>query len=431
MRTGPGDACANAFPHERSPRTGVRSRRSSPTASRSCSSTRCSSSFPASGSSPARRSPSRTARATFPGNPIMPGVKMVEALAQCGAVAVLSQPENRGRLVLFAGIDDVRFKRIVRPGEVLDLVCDVEAVRGPVGRGKVRASVDGELARARHADLRGERGVIGRTNGRPVSITGLGCHVPGARADERRAVASSSTPPTSGSATAPGSASAGSLPRARRSPTSRSRRRGEALAMAGVEPTSLDLLIVATVTPDMTFPSTAALVADALGCRRRGRLRPLGRLYRVHVRARPGARRCSPRASRSARSSSAATSSRRSSTGPTARRSSSSATARARSCSSGVDEGGFLGFELGADGGGGPEAAAAEQRLAALRGLGDASCKMNGREVFKFATRVMVCSAEEILDGVREDRRRRRRLRPASGERPDHRPRGQEARIPR
>ena len=82
----------------------------------------------------------------FPGNPIMPGVKMVEALAQCGAVAVLAQPENRGRLALFAGIDDVRFKRIVRPGDVLDLVCDVEAVRGPVGRGKVKATVGGELA---------------------------------------------------------------------------------------------------------------------------------------------------------------------------------------------------------------------------------------------------------------------------------------------
>ncbi len=82
----------------------------------------------------------------FPGNPIMPGVKMVEALAQCGAVAVLSQPENAGRLVLFAGIDDVRFKRIVRPGEVLDLLCEVEAVRGPIGKGKVRASVAGELA---------------------------------------------------------------------------------------------------------------------------------------------------------------------------------------------------------------------------------------------------------------------------------------------
>jgi len=82
----------------------------------------------------------------FPGNPMMPGVKMIEALAQCGAVAVLSQPENEGKLALFAGIDDVRFKRIVRPGDVLTLECEVETVRGPVGRGKVRATVDGELA---------------------------------------------------------------------------------------------------------------------------------------------------------------------------------------------------------------------------------------------------------------------------------------------
>ena len=82
----------------------------------------------------------------FPGNPIMPGVKMVEALAQCGAVAVLSQPENKGKLALFAGIDDVRFKRVVRPGEVLDLECVVETVRGPVGRGKVKATVGGRLA---------------------------------------------------------------------------------------------------------------------------------------------------------------------------------------------------------------------------------------------------------------------------------------------
>ena len=82
----------------------------------------------------------------FPGNPIMPGVKMVEALAQCGAVAVLSQPENKGKLALFAGIDDVRFKRIVRPGDELRLECVLETVRGPVGRGKARATVDGELA---------------------------------------------------------------------------------------------------------------------------------------------------------------------------------------------------------------------------------------------------------------------------------------------
>ncbi len=82
----------------------------------------------------------------FPGNPIMPGVKMVEALAQAGAVAVLVQEENRGKLALFAGIDDVRFKRVVRPGDELTLECSLEQVRGPIGRGKARATVDGELA---------------------------------------------------------------------------------------------------------------------------------------------------------------------------------------------------------------------------------------------------------------------------------------------
>jgi len=82
----------------------------------------------------------------FPGNPIMPGVMMVEALAQAGAVAVLSLEENRGRLALFAGIDDVRFKRIVRPGEELTLVCELEQVRGPIGKGKARATVGDELA---------------------------------------------------------------------------------------------------------------------------------------------------------------------------------------------------------------------------------------------------------------------------------------------
>ena len=82
----------------------------------------------------------------FPGNPIMPGVKMVEALAQAGAVAVLVQEENRGKLALFAGIDDVRFKRVVRPGEELTLECLLETVRGPIGRGKARATVGGELA---------------------------------------------------------------------------------------------------------------------------------------------------------------------------------------------------------------------------------------------------------------------------------------------
>ena len=82
----------------------------------------------------------------FPGNPIMPGVKMVEALAQAGAVAVLSEEENRGRLALFAGIDDVRFTRVVRPGDELTLECEIDQVRGPVGRGRAKATVDGKLA---------------------------------------------------------------------------------------------------------------------------------------------------------------------------------------------------------------------------------------------------------------------------------------------
>ena len=82
----------------------------------------------------------------FPGRPVMPGVLIVEAMAQTGAVAVLSEEENRGRLALFAGIDDVRFKRIVEPGDELELRCDLERVRGPIGRGKASARVDGQLA---------------------------------------------------------------------------------------------------------------------------------------------------------------------------------------------------------------------------------------------------------------------------------------------
>jgi 3-hydroxyacyl-[acyl-carrier-protein] dehydratase len=82
----------------------------------------------------------------FPGRPVMPGVLMVEGLAQTGAVIALSVEENRGRMALFAGIDDVRFKRIVEPGDVIEYACELEAVRGPIGRGKGRATVDGKLA---------------------------------------------------------------------------------------------------------------------------------------------------------------------------------------------------------------------------------------------------------------------------------------------
>jgi len=85
-------------------------------------------------------------RGHFPDRPVMPGVLIVEAMAQAGAVAVLIEPENRGKLAFFAGIDDCRFKRVVEPGDVLTLTCEIDQVRGPIGRGRATAHVGGELA---------------------------------------------------------------------------------------------------------------------------------------------------------------------------------------------------------------------------------------------------------------------------------------------
>jgi 3-hydroxyacyl-[acyl-carrier-protein] dehydratase len=82
----------------------------------------------------------------FPGRPIMPGVLMVEALAQTAGVAVLSLDEYRGKLGLFAGIDDCRFRRLVQPGDTLLLKVEVEKLRGMFGRVRAVASVDGEVA---------------------------------------------------------------------------------------------------------------------------------------------------------------------------------------------------------------------------------------------------------------------------------------------
>lgn len=82
----------------------------------------------------------------FPGQPIMPGVLIVEALAQTGAIAILSMEENKGKNALFAGIDKLRFKKPVLPGDVLKLEVKVIKTKGPIGVGEAIATVDGELA---------------------------------------------------------------------------------------------------------------------------------------------------------------------------------------------------------------------------------------------------------------------------------------------
>lgn len=80
------------------------------------------------------------------GRPVMPGVLIVEALAQVGACAILSTEANRGKLALFAGIDKMRFKRQVFPGDCLTLEVELAKVKGPVGKGKATARVGGEVA---------------------------------------------------------------------------------------------------------------------------------------------------------------------------------------------------------------------------------------------------------------------------------------------
>jgi 3-hydroxyacyl-[acyl-carrier-protein] dehydratase len=82
----------------------------------------------------------------FPEYPVMPGVLIVEALAQVGAVAMLKKEENRGRLAFFAGIDNCRFKRQVVPGDQLRLEVEIIRLRGSLGKGKATATVDGEIA---------------------------------------------------------------------------------------------------------------------------------------------------------------------------------------------------------------------------------------------------------------------------------------------
>src|SRR5262245_3432666 len=82
----------------------------------------------------------------FPGNPIFPGVLQLEALAQAGAIAVLSDERYAGKLPLFGGVEDTRFRRVVRPGDELVLKVEMERLSARGGWGRGEASVDGELA---------------------------------------------------------------------------------------------------------------------------------------------------------------------------------------------------------------------------------------------------------------------------------------------
>ena len=82
----------------------------------------------------------------FPQEPVMPGVLIVEALAQVGAVAILSEEGNRGKVAYFGGINSAKFRKKVVPGDRLKLECQIIKRKGPVGIGSATASVDGKVA---------------------------------------------------------------------------------------------------------------------------------------------------------------------------------------------------------------------------------------------------------------------------------------------
>jgi len=85
-------------------------------------------------------------RGHFPDEPVMPGVLIVEALAQTGAVSILSEEKNQGKIAFFAGLDKVKFKRKVIPGDTLTLSVEIIRSKGPIGIGKGIAKVGDELA---------------------------------------------------------------------------------------------------------------------------------------------------------------------------------------------------------------------------------------------------------------------------------------------
>ncbi|MFD2629380.1 3-hydroxyacyl-ACP dehydratase FabZ [Oceanobacillus kapialis] len=82
----------------------------------------------------------------FPEYPVMPGVLIIEALAQAGAMAMLGMEENKGKIGFLAGVDKCRFKRQVKPGDQLELAVEITRLKGPIGKGKGTATVNGEVA---------------------------------------------------------------------------------------------------------------------------------------------------------------------------------------------------------------------------------------------------------------------------------------------
>lgn len=82
----------------------------------------------------------------FPQKHVMPGVLLIEALSQVGAIAILTQEEHKGKIVFFGGIKNARFRKQVTPGDVVELSCELTAIKGPIGFGKAEARVNGEIA---------------------------------------------------------------------------------------------------------------------------------------------------------------------------------------------------------------------------------------------------------------------------------------------
>ena len=340
----------------------------------------------------------------FPERPVMPGVLTIEAIAQAGAVAVLADEANAGKIPFFAGIDAAASSASSSRATCSRSSASSSACAGRSRRGKARALVGDEVA-ARGEAHRLRRRMIGDgDNGTDLDHR---ARVQGAgpRRLERRARASTSRRPNEWILERTGI-------RERRMAA-----KEEALSDVAL-PACVDALAQAGVDGQGHRPADRrdrharhGVPVDRRDPRRPARrggrsgLRPLGRLHRLHVRARAGVRDARRRAREAGARRRRRPALAHPRLGRTARRSCSSATARARSCSRRRRRRGFLGFELGADGGGGENLW--------LPGSGsrifdeaDRHVKMNGREVFKFATRILVQSAEDVLRELRRHDRR-------------------------